>query len=781
MLSHRLAKAGLGLLVLASPAFAQSAVSDTITTTTWTAANSPYRVTGTIIIPAGNTLSLEPGVDVLFDADVQFVVQGRLQAVGTETDSIRFLAGEASSFGGIRLTGENSSVISYARISGGFARGYSDEIPNSNGGGILVATGTHLELSHAVIRGNVAGFAGGGMLVGGGSVVATKCVFANNSAVAGGGGVYVGAPNARGVFTECVFANNDVPGGFPYGASGGIAVHGQASATLTRCTIVGNRARLGGASGISEHATLYLNSVIVWGNGARDDPGTNAFWTGQGGAVYATYSDIGDVPPPPPPPVVYPDAPASVRGKQAAFPGIGNINADPLFADPTNGDYHLLPGSPCIDAGDPDSPPDPDGTLADMGAFPLEQTGLPRLVLPQIDTMPDSHLVISIRATFQDADGVDLAFLIDPTVLVPDSPLVVNVLLPVQVVAPGWQIFANVVGDTVFVSVAWAPDVVTVEDVAFVSLGFRVRPDTPLGTVVPLRWVPYPATNVSERRAALVPGQVTVGQSPLGDVSRDGTISSYDASLVLQYVVRLVAEIDLTRADVSGDGTTSSHDAALIMKRVLDPSFPFPAEGVGRTRVISGVRRTLSWEGSGTSWRLVIDDPAGLQSGQMDLILDRECGVRVAGGDLLSANREGSLVRVAFVDLDPTDGTLLRLETTEPLSEPPRLADVLLNEGEILVAAMPERFVLEQNTPNPFNPRTTIRFTIPATGIVNLAIYDVNGRLVRTLVDGTVEAGMHEVVWDARDERGHEVASGVYLYRLTNGRDVSVKRMTLVR
>jgi len=56
-------------------------------------------------------------------------------------------------------------------------------------------------------------------------------------------------------------------------------------------------------------------------------------------------------------------------------------------------------------------------------------------------------------------------------------------------------------------------------------------------------------------------------------------------------------------------------------------------------------------------------------------------------------------------------------------------------------------FGLAQNSPNPFNPTTTIRFTTPASGVVNVAIYDVNGRLVRTLVDGPVAAGYHEVVW----------------------------------
>jgi hypothetical protein len=91
------------------------------------------------------------------------------------------------------------------------------------------------------------------------------------------------------------------------------------------------------------------------------------------------------------------------------------------------------------------------------------------------------------------------------------------------------------------------------------------------------------------------------------------------------------------------------------------------------------------------------------------------------------------------------------------------------------------RLDLWQNSPNPFNPSTTIRFTTPTSGVVNVAIYDVNGRLVRTLVDGPLPAGQHGVVWDGTDASGRHVASGVYLYRLTSGEGTVTKRMVLLR
>ena len=92
-----------------------------------------------------------------------------------------------------------------------------------------------------------------------------------------------------------------------------------------------------------------------------------------------------------------------------------------------------------------------------------------------------------------------------------------------------------------------------------------------------------------------------------------------------------------------------------------------------------------------------------------------------------------------------------------------------------------ETFALFTNYPNPFNPSTTIRFGLPESGAVSLTIYDVNGRLVRTLVSSYLAAGMHEVVWGARDDAGRAVANGVYVYRLNAGEDVAVRRMVLVR
>ena len=98
---------------------------------------SPIHVTQQCTVKAGNTLTISPGVDVLFDADVQFVVEGALQAIGTEMDSIRFIKGTAPEWGGIRISGGDSSTIAYARISDSYAQ--TGGLGDANGGGIYAA------------------------------------------------------------------------------------------------------------------------------------------------------------------------------------------------------------------------------------------------------------------------------------------------------------------------------------------------------------------------------------------------------------------------------------------------------------------------------------------------------------------------------------------------------------------------------------------------------------------------------------------------------------------
>lgn len=91
-------------------------------------------------------------------------------------------------------------------------------------------------------------------------------------------------------------------------------------------------------------------------------------------------------------------------------------------------------------------------------------------------------------------------------------------------------------------------------------------------------------------------------------------------------------------------------------------------------------------------------------------------------------------------------------------------------------------FKLHQNVPNPFNPVTEISFYVPDGGAsVSLRVYDVSGRLIRTLVDGDRPSGIRTVTWDGTDEAGHPVASGTYFYQVATPSFSETKKMLLLK
>jgi hypothetical protein len=233
---------------------------------------------------------------------------------------------------------------------------------------------------------------GAGLAIGGGAqVTAIECELSGNYADTdhdgGGAYVYVGgsltylggsitdnfAADGGGVYTEgqafishCRIQRNTAQS-FQAGSGSGGGVYGPAR--LVRCLIEGNQA-IAGASKSAMGGGTYLaslNHCTVVGNSADIDSGgawgaprviDSIFWgnvppaLGVAGSV--TYTDV-----------------------EGGHPGTGNIDADPLFTDPAAGDYTLTAKSPCIDAGDPSGPLDPDGTRADMGAFPFDQSAAP--------------------------------------------------------------------------------------------------------------------------------------------------------------------------------------------------------------------------------------------------------------------------------------------------------------------------------------------------------------------------------------------------------------------
>jgi len=119
-----------------------------------------------------------------------------------------------------------------------------------------------------------------------------------------------------------------------------------------------------------------------------------------------------------------------------------------------------------------------------------------------------------------------------------------------------------------------------------------------------------------------------------------------------------------------------------------------------------------------------------------------------------------------FVETNPTFATENQIPTTAIEDHSPPI---------------PATFTLKQNYPNPFNPSTIIRFDIQDRTLVNLVIYDVLGKSIKTLVNQPMPSGINTVSWEGNDESGKPVGAGVYLYRITAGEYTQSRKMLLLR
>ncbi|MBN1164591.1 MAG: hypothetical protein JXB45_08435 [Candidatus Krumholzibacteriota bacterium] len=91
------------------------------------------------------------------------------------------------------------------------------------------------------------------------------------------------------------------------------------------------------------------------------------------------------------------------------------------------------------------------------------------------------------------------------------------------------------------------------------------------------------------------------------------------------------------------------------------------------------------------------------------------------------------------------------------------------------------RTELHQNFPNPFNPSTTIEYSLAKQNRVRIGIFDAGGRKIRSLVDGVKPPGLYREVWNGKNDRGANVSSGIFFCRLQAGEFMPVKKIVLLR
>jgi len=169
---------------------------------------------------------------------------------------------------------------------------------------------------------------------------------------------------------------------------------------------------------------------------------------------------------------------------------------------------------------------------------------------------------------------------------------------------------------------------------------------------------------------------------------------------------------------------------------------------------------------------------------------------RIAGFMNLSCEVKDNALKVnltstSFNGLEPGEGEIFfitgRFNSTDDIEvtkiEATSSNGVIVTPNYKLISSdvYPADFKLFPNYPNPFNPATTIKFTLPFETRVQIAIFDLSGRMVKVLIDRVMPAGEHFVTWDGTDESGNKVSSGVYIYRMYSDKFVDVKKMILTK
>ena len=146
---------------------------------------------------------------------------------------------------------------------------------------------------------------------------------------------------------------------------------------------------------------------------------------------------------------------------------------------------------------------------------------------------------------------------------------------------------------------------------------------------------------------------------------------------------------------------------------------------------------------------------------------------------------DSQMVQVAFTPTEPiiyTSNLFVISNDSEmdTLIVPVSGVGIMLARIE-LDAQLPHILVLYPNYPNPFNPVTTLRYDLPENSLVNITIYDMLGREVKTLINQTQDAGYKSVIWDATNDYGKPVSAGIYLYQIQAGEYISTKKMVLLK
>ncbi len=299
---------------------------------------------------------------------------------------------------------------------------------------------------------------------------------------------------------------------------------------------------------------------------------------------------------------------------------------------------------------------------------------------------------------------------------------------------------------------------------------------------------------------SIVNDTVQVKVIRFGDVSGNGTITSFDAGMILRHLVSAITlnAVQVRIGDVDRDTAISPMDASLILQYAVGLINTFPG-GLGkfsqRTAILSAFSFKIVPSQSMGDYDLFVsvNKPSQVYGMTMSLRFDSSIIVpknmkqteltdsmamsyffpkgkaNLALAGIKPLNTIGDIAKFTFTLKNPaiaTDAVLFTMDKFV-LNEKDFTKDV----GGITLsvnnaAAVPTDYALQQNFPNPFNPATTINYQLPKNSKVSVSIYNLLGQLVITLINNEQSAGYYSIKWNGSDAFNRTVSSGVYIYKI---------------
>ncbi len=673
---------------------------------------------------------------------------------------------EASKGGGIY---SNNGCIYFNGMSWTPAYGYDENSKTIKiygnksldcGGGIFIRNNYSDSFICNTIISNNSANTGAGIYYENANLEFSKLEINNNSATQFGGGLYL--------YESCPIIGNPIIVYENLAQDGaGVCCKGTIS-DLNNMVIVDNSAEeYGGGIYCTDNSNITMKNITIANNSANEGTGvyadgninmTNSIawdsvYESVNGAVTATYCDI-----------------------KNGWPGEGNIDANPCLADITNLNYSLLQTSPCIDSGDPNSDPDPDGTIADMGPFTAT-----------LETYEFSSENINwFSFPILNPNNVDAYDFFEPLILNGSLRRVIykSDIMLYEDPQQGW---INDIGDLRTV------DGYKVEmfEQDFISLyGYKVPPDTTIYLYAEVDKAPWPPPlGDGNWIGYFIPGS-QLWQIAFSEILDKITfIKADDWTYIPGWTAQLPFTVDYGKLYVVG----VSEDCSFIWQGIVhQPADPYKKQ---QTEV-------FSYEKAFDYMPVFVDSTEAVDGiDEIGIFVDDECiGASKIEGfpvfvpvyidedsigskdyneltfQIATYGKSGKRSIPAFVYNEMKDAFV-----QEPvILDKDSYAIVRLGTGEGM--EFPEEFALYQNYPNPITNSTTISFVpSPRVEKSEIKIYNIKGQLIKKYDVQNANSGINKLVWNGRNDNGKKLGNGIYFYKLISGDKSEIKKMLLLR